>query len=129
MGLLRVDLEEAVRLVVKLIEQCQKDNQFNWIMDPNHLYIQNEFALNFIANNKLQTRILDKFFIDKFTGFAWIIDFKLSLEEPNPTEHLAQLLEYAKLINKLDILSGKVLRFGLYYPYQSYWWEQEGICA
>lgn len=129
MGLLRADLEEGLKLVSKLIKLCQKDNQFNWIMDPAHLYIQNEFALNYIVNNKLQTRFLDKFFIDKATRLAWIIDFKLSLEEPNPADHLPQLLEYAKLINKLDILSGKVLRLGLYYPYQSYWWEQEGICA
>ncbi len=129
MGLFQTDVNYASTLITKMIQQCKQDNQFNWIMDSAHQAIQNEFALNFIRNNKLQTRILDKFFIDKNNSLAWIIDFKLTLETPNPSEHFAQLAEYAKLINNLGILGGKPLRFGLYYPYQSYWWEQESICA
>lgn len=129
MGLYQADLDYASAFIIKIIQQCKQDNQFSWIMDPAHLFIQNEFALNFVRNNKLQTRILDKFFIDKNGQYAWIVDFKLTLDLPNPSEHLVQLTEYAKLINKLDILGGKPLRFGLYYPYQSYWWEQESIRA
>jgi ATP-dependent helicase/nuclease subunit A len=129
MGLYVTDLDYGLALVLKIIQQCEQDVKFNWIMDTNHDFIRNEFALNFVRNNKLQTRILDKFFIDKSNLSAWIIDFKLSLDHPNPSDHLAQLKEYAMLINNLGILSDKPLHFGLYYPYQSYWWEQESICA
>lgn len=129
MGLYESDLKDAIELIIKVIEQCKQDKQFAWIMDKNHGFIQNEFALNFMKNNKLQTRILDKFFIDKNNSSAWIIDFKLSLDKPAPVEHLAQLTEYARLINSLGVLDGKPLRFGLYYPYQSYWWEQEAFSA
>ena len=129
MGLHQDDLKEAIELVIKVIEQCKQDSQFSWIMDTDHYFIRNEFALNFMRNNKLQTRILDKFFIDKSNHSAWIIDFKLSLDKPSPAEHLTQLSEYARLINSLGILEGKPLRFGLYYPYQPYWWEQEAFSA
>lgn len=129
MGLHQSDTQEAIVLLIKIIEQCKQDNQFSWIMNPDHFFIRNEFSLNFMKNNKLHTRILDKFFIDKNSHTAWIIDFKLSLDKPNPAEHIAQLSEYARLINNLDILDGKPLRFGLYYPYQSYWWEQGALSA
>ncbi len=129
MGLYESDLKDATELVTKIIEQCKKDSQFSWIMDKNHAFIQNEFALNFMKNNKLQTRILDKFFIDLNTNCAWIIDFKLTLDKPIPADHLPQLTEYARLINDLDVLESKSLRFGLYYPYQAYWWEQEAFSA
>lgn len=129
MGLHQSDIKEAIELIIKVIEQCNQDNRFIWIMNENHFSIRNEFSLNFMKNNKLQTRILDKFFIDKNSHTAWIVDFKLSLDTPSPAVHVPQLSEYARLINNLDILDGKSLRFGLYYPYQSYWWEQEAFSA
>ncbi len=138
MGLFQADIPEGVALILRVIQCCQQDNKFHWIMNPNHHAIQNEWALNFVRNNKLQTRIIDKFFIDPIypiypihpiAGCAWIIDFKLTLDTPNPSEHVAQLTEYAKLVHNLGILGDKPLRFGLYYAYQSYWWEPEEAYA
>lgn len=129
MGLAKSDLDKALELIIKMLEQCKNDPKFIWIMDLTHDTIYNEMPLNFMANNKLQTRILDKFFIDQKSERAWIVDFKLSLETLNPEEHLPQLKEYARLINNLELARGKSLHLGLYYPYQSYWWEQKYLCA
>ena len=67
------------------ITNVLNDQTGQWIFDPQHQDIHNEYAITAVINDKPQNLILDRTFITN-DNTCWIIDYKTAT--PPPTIHL-----------------------------------------
>ena len=96
------------------------DEKGRWIIDPQHLDRQSEWALSYKAHHGIENMIIDYSFIDK-DGVRWIIDYKLThhhvLTEVELAEEKAkyrkQLDKYRKIVSCLE---HRPVRCALYFP-------------
>ncbi len=91
-----------------------------WLMQP-HEDEHNEYELLIRDNDNLQTKIIDRTFIDK--GVRWIIDFKTGQDDKQKeTHHHQQLSDYASIFTHLGPES---ISCGIYYLASNRWiaWE------
>lgn len=93
-----------------------------WII-ARHSEEHNEYALLIEKNQQLQTRIIDRTFVDD--NKLWIIDFKTGTDERNQQQkHRDQLNEYADIMRHHSPHS---VHCGLYYLASQRWvsWQPE----
>ena len=120
MGLTAQEQNEALTQVLKAIENLLADEKGRWIIDPQHLDRQSEWALSYKAHHGIENMIIDYSFIDK-DGVRWIIDYKLThhhvLTEVELAEEKAkyrkQLDKYRKIVSCLE---HRPVRCALYFP-------------
>ncbi len=87
-----------------------------WMMQA-HDDEQNEYPLLVELNNKIQTRIIDRTFIDK--GERWIIDFKTGSNDAKArTSHQKQLNEYKEIMKRRG---EQKIRCGVFYLANGDW--------
>lgn len=79
----------------------------------------NEYEILFQEQGRIQTRIIDRTFVDQ--GYRWIIDFKTGSDDETAREkNREQVNEYAKLLSQNSL---HPIRCGLYYLASSNWVE------
>ncbi len=108
-------------------EQCQQallntlnDEKGCWVLSP-HEDAKNEFALTFTKEGTIETRILDRTFVEN--GIRWIIDYKSGIHEGGDLEaflknevdrHRPQLEAYEKALRKFG--ETRPVKKAIYHP-------------
>lgn len=115
-GLTLSQIETAMLKVRNYIQPLFSNSRGLWLIQP-HQEEKNEYALLIKKNQEIQTRIIDRTFIDQ--NICWIIDFKTGQEEKTQEKnHRAQLEEYAQ-----HLPTNLPIHCGLYYLAEHHWVE------
>ena len=126
------ELEGAARDVLQAVQNTLGDERGRWLLD-RHTDARSEYALNVLEHGKLETRILDRSFVDA-EGVHWIVDYKTSRHsgtdveaflEQERSRYAPQLERYASLMRGLGARRVKV---ALYFPLLQRFvpWEPHG---
>ncbi len=96
---------QAVEYCQKALNNLYQDPRGQWILNVHHQDSHNEYPINYYdVNQKLQTAILDRTFIDTATQVQWIIDYKItqdcSLSSEVPQQYRTQLEHYGRLLRQ-----------------------------
>lgn len=134
-GLLTTQIPQALVIINRCLETSLADTRGRWILSSQHHAAHSEYSISAWLNDRLQSLVIDRTFIDKETGVAWIIDYKTSDYQGNKPEeflklarqqHQPQLNTYAQaLLLNPEYANTPILRCGLYFPLSTLWCEWE----
>lgn len=106
------------------------DPRAQWILNPNHVDAQSEYALSYMKGRHHKKIIIDRCFIDN--NKQWIIDYKCSQPqydedqsifiEKQAEKHWAQLSKYRYI---LDQISDQPIEVALYFPLIRQWYHYD----
>jgi len=116
LGLPLAELDAQLEVIKQAINKTLASERGRWILQPRQ-DAQSEYAITTTIHNKPKTYIVDRTFIDE-KGTRWIIDYKTGDPNDSLQSHLAQLNEYAKLIQQID---SREINLGLYFPLHDHW--------
>ena len=124
-GILKRDIEFAIHQVLTAIDNTLNDPKGQWILHA-HKEAQNEYAITAFIENKAQSLILDRTFVE--SGIRWVIDYKTSTPSDNLEEFIKkekekyqhQLKAYVQAMQSIDT---RPIRVGLYFPLIPTWCE------
>jgi len=128
-GLDRPDAAAAAEKVRTALRNTLSDPTGRRLLGP-HPVAYAEYALSGHVDGRLESRIIDRLFIDD-SGTRWIVDYKTALHEGGAVEtfiaaevkrYRAQLSDYAVWLNRLE---PRPTRRGLYFPLLSRFVEIE----
>jgi ATP-dependent exoDNAse (exonuclease V) beta subunit len=128
-GLEGTTLLDAQEKVNALIRRTLKDERGRWILKKRPC-ADSELVLNRMAAEGMESRVVDRTFVDDDTGIRWVVDYKTS--QPMAGESMEQFLKrelthyrdqvmhYVELLAQWD-KSAVEVRGGLYFPAHSIW--------
>ncbi len=120
-GLSGKDLSWAVEQCLHSLQATLEDETGRWILTP-HEESHNEYSLTFQIKGTIETRILDRTFVD--AGIRWIIDYKTGLHEGGDLElflknegerYRPQLEGYEAALMQMG--EARPIRRAIYHPY------------
>ncbi len=121
--------KEYIHVVLSHIQTTLKDERGQWIL--NQSFANNEYTLTTFFNNKLETLIIDRTFIDD-SNVRWIIDYKTAVPQNNESLkafyarqvdlYQEKLHKYAKAMAHME---SHPIRLGLYFTACCGWCEWE----
>ena len=131
-GVPDAELGAAVRDVLEAVQNTLGDERGRWLLQ-SHAEARSEYALNVLEHGRLETRVLDRSFVDA-EGVHWIVDYKTSRHsgtdveaflEQERSRYAPQLERYASLMRGLGARRVKV---ALYFPLLQRFvpWEPHG---
>lgn len=113
-GLQGAALEEAVRRVLRCLENALRHEQVRWALETHHLQAQCEYPLSALEaeSGAIRNVIVDRTFVDA-DGVRWIVDYKTSVCEGDVSAQQAmvdqlaaqyhdQLQRYGTLLEVMD---------------------------
>lgn len=121
LGLAGRDLSWAIEQCLKALGATLNDEKGRWVLSP-HEEARNEYALTFETKGSLETRILDRTFVEN--GVRWIIDYKAGIHEGADLEkflqeemerYRPQLERYEQIIRMTG--EARPIRRALYHPF------------
>jgi ATP-dependent helicase/nuclease subunit A len=143
LGILPAELEQAVLLIEKAINNTLIDEKGRWIL-TKHKEAKSEFAIATTENGELKRYIIDRTFIDE-KNQRWIVDYKTGDLKSAKEKYAKQLKNYGRILAALyaetkvlgssreDSLSAskqgglnlknEKIKFGLYFPLTADWLE------
>ena len=112
LGLFGESLDDASDRVEQSVRRVLEDAVGRWILSPDHLQAESEFALTWVdEEGRPSDIIIDRTFVDRETNERWLVDYKNS--HPTDGESLevfaqretntyrAQLVEYRQVLAEL----------------------------
>ncbi|MBX3709255.1 MAG: UvrD-helicase domain-containing protein [Gammaproteobacteria bacterium] len=131
LGISEDKITSSAQLALKSVENMLSDERGRWIL-KKHREAKSEYAITALIDNKLESLIIDRTFIDE-AGTLWIIDYKTAaLTHLDLASFLAK--EYEKYLEQMQkyYLALKIhhhgsIRLGLYFPALPAWREWEPI--
>ncbi|MFT5693210.1 MAG: ATP-dependent helicase/nuclease subunit A [Oceanicoccus sp.] len=125
----------AVVDIIENINRTLSDRQGRWILFGNHKAESTELKLLSLATDQINTRVIDRCFIDE-KNQCWIVDYKTSrLTEGEPRKdffertserYRNQLLVYRDYLSKIQpYAASSSIKMALYFTYYSHWLEVE----
>lgn len=126
-GMLGSDVTAAIDQIFLAVDNTLNDPRGQWIVQA-HRESLNEFHISSIIENKVQSFILDRTFVDA-NEIRWIIDYKTSkptnkdIQEfiaAEQEKYTKQLSQYANAIRQID---SRPIQLGLYFPFLPEWCE------
>jgi hypothetical protein len=114
--------------VQRAVRNVRGDLRAQWLFDPRHRQVHDEWALTGIADGRLVRGVVDRSFIDS-SGTRWIVDYKISSHEGGELDafldremirYRGQMDRYARLLAGME---QRPLRIGLYFPLHPAWRE------
>jgi len=133
-------LEEALSEVMSAVENCTKDAEGRWILEP-HPGAQSETSWSGWVGDEMVTLRADRVFrggaapMGPGSEYLWIIDYKMSAPAGEAVEefiekqreyYAPQLARYALALRELEG-GDNPLRLGLYFPRLAKfdWWSEK----
>jgi ATP-dependent exoDNAse (exonuclease V) beta subunit len=112
MGLFGESLEDASGRVEQSLRRVLEDAVGRWILSPDHLQAESEFALTWVdEEGRLSDIIIDRTFVDRETNERWLVDYKNSLPadgeslevfaQREANTYREQLVEYRDVLAQL----------------------------
>jgi ATP-dependent exoDNAse (exonuclease V) beta subunit len=128
-GLEGATLLDAQEKVNALIRRTLTDERGRWIL-KRRSHADSELVLDTMAEEGMESRVVDRTFVDDDTGIRWVVDYKTSqpmvgesMEQflkRELTHYRDQVMHYVELLAQLDESVVEV-RGGLYFPVHSIW--------
>lgn len=121
MGLTHRDLNWANEQCLNALKATLEDETGRWVLDQ-HDEPQNEYALTYSNKGTIETRILDRTFVEE--NIRWIIDYKTGLHEGSDLEaflkneiqrHRPQLDGYEKALRNFG--ETRPIKKAIYHPF------------
>ncbi len=121
MGLTHRDLTWANEQCLKALQATLEDKAGRWVLG-RHDEAQNEYALTYSNKGKIETRILDRTFVED--NIRWIIDYKTGLHEGSDLEaflkneierHRSQLNGYERAL--INFGETRLIKKAIYHPF------------
>lgn len=120
-------LNTALSNVKKALENTLQDPRGRWILSQKHSDAHSELALTMLDNGKPHHLIIDRTFIDAYSGIRWIIDYKTTHHSGDNTDmflnsakqhHRQQLETYAAVFAQRE---KNPIQLALYFPLDTLW--------
>jgi hypothetical protein len=107
-------LDEALELVLGAIDQTlRSDHIGRWVLSSGHEDAHSEWALTTVnAQGAIKDIVIDRSFIDRATGWRWIIDYKNSVPVPGESLHEFAARETATYMDQLRQYCDAVRQLG-----------------
>jgi ATP-dependent helicase/nuclease subunit A len=107
-------LDEALELVLGAIDQTlRSDHIGRWVLSSGHEDAHSEWALTTVnAQGTIKDIVIDRSFIDRATGWRWIIDYKNSVPVPGESLHEFAARETATCMDQLRQYCDAVRQLG-----------------
>ncbi|OGT58441.1 MAG: hypothetical protein A3F14_01450 [Gammaproteobacteria bacterium RIFCSPHIGHO2_12_FULL_43_28] len=124
-GVLPQDLGIALNLTQKAIQNTLSDSKGQWIL-ASHPEAKSEFAISAILNNKIESLVIDRTFIDE-NNVRWIIDYKTAtlthadIDRFIREEEVKYREKMATYSEAMRFLDDRPIRLGLYFPSLPAW--------
>ena len=128
-GLEGTTLLDAQEKVNALIRRTLKDERGRWLLKKRPC-ADSELILDTMAAEGMESRVVDRTFVDDDTGIRWVVDYKTSQPMAGEskeqflkrelTHYRDQVMHYVELLTQLD-QSAVEVRGGLYFPAHSIW--------
>ncbi|MEM9243286.1 MAG: UvrD-helicase domain-containing protein [Pseudomonadota bacterium] len=128
MGIPSTDVEAALTLVNKAIDNSLNDSKGRWLL-ARHKEARSEFAVTQLEDNTYQHYIIDRTFVDEHNE-RWIIDYKISTQvyddqnlflQQQTAQYKAKLQRYYHTLQTL--FNEQKIRCALYFPLQKLFHE------
>ena len=74
--------DEIVKQVLRQLDDCRKNDRFEWLINTPHKEAASELELSDYRRNFRRASVIDRTFVDE-NGIRWIIDFKSSKPPEN----------------------------------------------
>jgi ATP-dependent exoDNAse (exonuclease V) beta subunit len=113
-----------------MITATLNDERGRWILGQHEAAYSELVLMSKEGDSPAVQNIIDRTFIDKATGYRWLIDYKTSRPHAAETQqqflareaehYLGQLKRYRALIEAFDA-SATVIKTALYFPADSLW--------
>ncbi len=117
LGMQACDIATNVEHVMMAIQNTLSDERGLWIIQK-HRYAESEFKLTSVIDQKAQSFVIDRTFVDD-QDIRWIIDFKTSASD-DMEKYKDQLHNYAAA---MQIIDTRQIKLGLYFPLTQVWQE------
>jgi ATP-dependent exoDNAse (exonuclease V) beta subunit len=127
LGLKSEKITETTQIILIALQNTLADPRGQWIMQ-NHPEAKSEFQLTAWINNRIESLIIDRTFVDE-KNIRWIIDYKTTMPQDERVDdfilsekekYSQKMLLYAEAIKKLD---HRPILFGLYFPLVPSWYQ------